>query len=87
MFAGIGVFDKNPLTETTAAIPVNALEFDAIVIALVGSVMEANKLQSWKALVTRDVTLEPKITFVILVALVLPWNFILLSGTVELTYV
>ena len=57
MFAGIGVFNDDPATETTGAIPVNALEFDAIVIAVVGSVMEANKLHPWKALVPIDVTL------------------------------
>ena len=57
MFAGIDVFDAEPLTETTAAIPVNALELALIVIAVVGIVMEANKLQSWKALAPMEVTL------------------------------
>jgi hypothetical protein len=45
MCDGIGVFPAEPLTETTRAIPVNALEFPLIIIDVVGSMMEVNKLQ------------------------------------------
>jgi hypothetical protein len=83
MFAGIGVFDDELLTETIAAIPVNALEFDAIVIALLGSVMDANKLHPWKVLVPMEGTLVPKTTFV---TLVLSKKYIL-SDALELVYV
>ena len=67
MFDGIGVFDTEPLTDTTVLIPVNALEL--IVIAVVGSMIEVNKLQFWKADVPIEVTLEP---IVIVVMVVLP---------------